>query len=182
MEYKISENTIKNIEELQTSYFQLNKYWDRFMSVADTKFAMKNFVRLAHPRIAHAYFFASDLFGDILSKYNIPTVYDTVYREDKDFTSVGEGLEGNLERNLMIVDLFNAAIEEAVKNGERQVSVELSKLMRLHNEFVDQAYLLVDKYKSCRNDCLFDGFAEQYVLRLDEKVTQISEGGAYAGS
>lgn len=170
MEYKISETTILNIEKLQTAYFQLNKYWDRFMSYADTKFAMKNFVRLAHPRIAHAYFFASDLFGGILTKYNIPTVYDTVYREDKEFACVGDGLEGNLERNLMVVDLFNTAIRTAVENGERQVSCELEKLFRLHNLFVDQAYLLVDKYNSCHNDCIFDGFAEQYVLPLDEYV------------
>ena len=170
MEYKISETTILNIEKLQTAYFQLNKYWDRFMSYVDTKFAMKNFVRLAHPRIAHAYFFASDLFGEILTKYNIPTVYDTVYREDKEFTCVGDGLDGNLERNLMVVDLFNTAIKTAVENGERQVSCELEKLFRLHNLFVDQAYLLVDKYKSCHNDCIFDGFAEQYVLPLDEYV------------
>lgn len=173
MEYRISNESIMNIQKLQTAYFQLNKYWDRYMSWIDTKFAMKNFVRLAHPHIAHAYFFASDIFGDILTKYNIPTIYDTVHREDSEFNSVGEGLNGNLERNLIIVDMFNEAIEVAVRNGERQVSSELGKLFRLHNKFVDQAYLLVDKYNACKNDCLFDGFADQYVMPLDEYVNKV---------
>lgn len=171
---RIHDSTKLKIEELQTAMFQCNKYWDRAMSVMSVKNAMQHFVSLAHPKIAHAYFFYADFFGDILSRYNITTIYDTVYREDKDISPL-EYFSKNLENNLLVYDLFVQSIDVAIENKDYNVKVDLDRLLRVFNRFIDQAYLLYDKYVSTNNDAIFDGFADNYILDLDKIIAKLDD-------
>ena len=163
MEY-ISTQTKGKIEELISAQFQLNRYWDRAMSVLDTKFAMNHFVELAHPRLAHIYPLEADLYADILLRWNYPVVYDTTFKDDTDYASPMEFFEGQLERHLLIYQLIRDSIKVALENNDYNVEADLKHLLRRWNKFIGQSYLLRDKAASVNNNwALFDGFAEQYV-------------------
>lgn len=170
MEY-ISVQTKQKVEELISAQFQLNRYFDRAMSVLDIKFALNHFVELAHPRLAHIYPLEADLYADILLRWNYSVVYDTTYRDDSDYSSPMEFFEGQLERHLLIYELLKEAIKVAIDNNDYNVEADLKHLLRRWNVFVGQAYLLRDKALSVKDNwALFDGFAEQYVKILFEPL------------
>lgn len=163
MDY-ISAQTKGKVEELISAQFQLNRYWDRAMSVLDTKFALTKFVSLAHPKLAHIYPLVADEYADILIRWNYPVVYDTTFKDDSDYSSPMEFFEGQLERHLLIYELIRDAIKVALENEDYNVEADLKHLLRQWNRFVAQSYLLRDKAASVNgNWAMFDGFAEQYV-------------------
>jgi hypothetical protein len=176
MEY-ISEKTKQKIYDLVSAQFQLNRYFDRAMSVLDTKFAMNKFVLLAHPKLAHIYPLVADEYSDILIRWNYPVIYDTTYRDDTEYASPMEFFEGQLERHLLIYDLINESITVAIENKDTNVEVDLKHLLRQWNRFIGQSYLLRDKAKSANgNWAMFDGFSEQYVNLVFDPLEKVVGG------
>lgn len=172
----IKEETKKKIEELVAAQFQLNRYFDRAMSVLDTKFAMNNFVGLAHPKLAHIYPLVADEYADILIRYNYPVVYLTTVKDDTDYASPMEFFEGQLERHILIYELIRDAIKVALKNDDYNVETDLKHLLRQWNRFIGQSYLLRDKALSVNgNWAMFDGFAEQYVNLVFNPLIELTE-------
>ena len=169
----ISEKTKQKIYELVTAQFQLNRYFDRAMSVLDTKFALNNFVSLAHPKLAHIYPLVADEYADILIRWNYPVVYDTTFRDATDYSNPMEFFDGQLERHLLIYELIRESIKVASGNDDYNVEADLKHLLRKWNRFVGQSYLLRDKAVSVNgNWAMFDGFAEKYVNLVFEPRKQ----------
>lgn len=164
----ISAETEEKINLLIQAMFNHNRTWDRFLGVASINFVLDNFVKIFHPGLAHKFLDYADLFSDILLRYNIAPKYYETKRDTRDYVSMLEFFETNLNEHEETYNLIKEAINTAVVNGDLNVETDLKQLLRIWNKFMEQAILLRDKaevYKD--NVALFDGFAEQFYILKD---------------
>lgn len=159
----ISEETIENINLIIQAMFNHNRTLDRALGFMDAKWAFANFNRVFHKGYAHLFPIVADFASDILLRYNIaPKYYETI-TDVREYADMLDFFETNVKEHIETYELIKSAIKVAQLNDDINVEADLKKLMRIWNEFMNQAIVLRDKaeiYKD--NKAMFDGFCEQF--------------------
>lgn len=165
----ISEETIEKINLLIQAMFNHNRTLDRFLGWADAKWSFVTFSKIFHSKYAHLMPLMADQFSDILLRYNIPPKYYETKRDTREYGSMIEFFNTNLNEHIETYELIKDAINTATVNGDLNVESDLKRLLRIWNKFMSQAILLRDKAEIYKDNlAMFDGFAEQFYILQDE--------------
>jgi hypothetical protein len=173
----INEATQESINILIQRGFIHNRTLDNFLGFANVEWAFLEFSKRFHASYAHLFPLVSDRFADILLRYNvIPKYYETP-RDTRKYSSMLDFFEINLKEHEETYDLIKNAIIISQENGDINVEADLKQMLRMWNEFMNQAILLRDKAEIYKDDIkLYDSFSSQfYTLKSVKK--ELTGGG-----
>lgn len=160
----INEETIEVLNKLIQKMFQHNRTLDNFLGFSNVAWSWSNFSTYFHKPYAHVFPLFADYVADIELRYNVVPKYYETLRDTRQFSSMEDFFSENLREHKETYDLIKNGISIATLNGDLNVETDLKYLLRLWNDMMAQAILLLDKSKSCgeSNKFLFDSFSEQY--------------------
>lgn len=159
----ISEETIEKVNRIIQAMFNHNRTLDRALGFMDAKWAFVNFSKVFHKGYAHLFPLVADYCSDILLRYNIAPKYYETRTDIREYANMLDFFETNVQEHIKTYELIKSAIAVAQMNGDINVEADLKKLLRIWNEFMNQAIVLRDKAEIYQdNKALFDGFAEQF--------------------
>lgn len=165
----IAEETIEKINLLIQAMFNHNRTLDRFLGWADSQWSFVTFSKVFHKKYAHLMPLLADQFSDILLRYNIAPKYYETKRDVREYNSMIDFFNVNLNEHIETYELIKSAIDTATINGDLNVESDLKRLLRIWNKFMSQAILLRDKAEIYKDNlAMFDGFAEQFYILQDE--------------
>lgn len=165
----IAEETIEKINLLIQAMFNHNRTLDRFLGWADSQWSFVTFSKVFHEKYAHLMPLLADQFADILLRYNIAPKYYETKRDVREYNSMTDFFNVNLNEHIETYKLIKSAIDTATINGDLNVESDLKRLLRIWNKFMSQAILLRDKAEIYKDNlAMFDGFAEQFYILQDE--------------
>ena len=165
----IAEETIEKINLLIQAMFNHNRTLDRFLGWADSQWSFVTFSKVFHEKYAHLMPLLADQFADILLRYNIAPKYYETKRDVREYNSMIDFFNVNLNEHIETYELIKSAIDTAKINGDLNVESDLKRLLRIWNKFMSQAILLRDKAEIYKDNlAMFDGFAEQFYILQDE--------------
>lgn len=165
----IAEETIEKINLLIQAMFNHNRTLDRFLGWADSQWSFVTFSKVFHEKYAHLMPLLADQFADILLRYNIAPKYYETKRDVREYNSMIDFFNVNLNEHIETYKLIKSAIDTATINGDLNVESDLKRLLRIWNKFMSQAILLRDKAEIYKDNlAMFDGFAEQFYILQDE--------------
>lgn len=165
----IAEETIEKINLLIQAMFNHNRTLDRFLGWADSQWSFVTFSKVFHEKYAHLMPLLADQFADILLRYNIAPKYYETKRDVREYNSMIDFFNVNLNEHIETYELIKSAIDTATINGDLNVESDLKRLLRIWNKFMNQAILLRDKAEIYKDNlAMFDGFAEQFYILQDE--------------
>lgn len=141
----ISQPTVKLINQVSKQCFQLNRFWDRAVSVLDVDFAMKQASSLLHKDFAHKFPLLADDINEILTKYNINVDYDVTEADDSKYANIQEVFTKGLNEILKLRLLAMAAKESARTSGEGDVEAMIGRFLDKLSAYVAQSLALKDK-------------------------------------
>ncbi len=111
----------------------------------------------------------ADQLSDILLRYNIPPKYYETKRDTREYGSMLEFFNVNLNEHIQTYELLKEAINTATVNGDLNVESDLKKILRMWNKFMSQAILLRDKAEVYKDNlAMFDGFCDQFYILQEE--------------
>lgn len=165
----IAEETIEKVNLLIQAMFNHNRTLDRFLGWADSQWSFVTFSKVFHEKYAHLMPLLADQFADILLRYNIAPKYYETKRDVREYNSMIDFFNVNLNEHIETYELIKSAIDTATINGDLNVESDLKRLLRIWNKFMSQAILLRDKAEIYKDNlAMFDGFAEQFYILQDE--------------
>ena len=165
----IAEETIEKINLLIQAMFNHNRTLDRFLGWADSQWSFVTFSKVFHEKYAHLMPLLADQFADILLRYNIAPKYYETKRDVREYNSMIDFFNVNLNEHIETYELIKSAIDTATINGDLNVESDLKRLLRIWNKFMSQAILLRDKAETYKDNlAMFDGFAEQFYILQNE--------------
>lgn len=165
----ISEETIEKINLLIQAMFNHNRTLDRFLGWADSQWSFVNFSKVYHDGYAHLMPLLADKFSDILLRYNIAPKYYETKRDTREYNTMLDFFNTNLNEHIQTYELIKEAINTATVNGDLNVESDLKRLLRIWNKFMSQAILLRDKAEVYKDNlAMFDGFCEQFYILQEE--------------
>ena len=165
----IAEETIEKINLLIQAMFNHNRTLDRFLGWSDSQWSFVTFSKVFHEKYAHLMPLLADQFADILLRYNIAPKYYETKRDVREYNSMIDFFNVNLNEHIETYELIKSAIDTATINGDLNVESDLKRLLRIWNKFMSQAILLRDKAEIYKDNlAMFDGFAEQFYILQDE--------------
>ena len=149
--------------------FKQKRALDRFLGGADSQWSFVTFSKVFHEKYAHLMPLLADQFADILLRYNIAPKYYETKRDVREYNSMIDFFNVNLNEHIETYELIKSAIDTATINGDLNVESDLKRLLRIWNKFMSQAILLRDKAEIYKDNlAMFDGFAEQFYILQDE--------------
>ena len=165
----IAEETIEKINLLIQAMFNHNRTLDRFLGWADSQWSFVTFSKVFHEKYAHLMPLLADQFSDILLRYNIAPKYYETKKDVREYSSMIDFFNVNLNEHIETYELIKSAIDTATINGDSNVESDLKRLLRIWNKFMSQAILLRDKAEIYKDNlAMFDGFAEQFYVLKEE--------------
>lgn len=152
----ISGKTSLALDELVGSYFDLNRSFDRAVSILQNKFSMPNAANVIHHRLAHLFPLMADKVVEIKDLYNIETVYPETHRDSRDYVDLKDMMDTLLKEASDCYSVIKLVNEIATENKDYNVQAELVQLMNYHSLIMGQIITLRDKAEQMPNN--FDDY------------------------
>ena len=127
----IAEETIEKINLLIQAMFNHNRTLDRFLGWADSQWSFVTFSKVFHEKYAHLMPLLADQFADILLRYNIAPKYYETKRDVREYNSMIDFFNVNLNEHIETYELIKSAIDTATINGDLNVESDLKRLLRI---------------------------------------------------
>lgn len=148
----INEELNERLNQIVKKMFEMNRFWDGAMSPLAINFVLSNFEATYHKPVAHFFPAAADLISELQKSYNNITTYYMTPEGKKDYISIYEFFELNVEKHLEAqklisetIDWARMGIDEDMTGTNEVIASALQRFARLIGLFTSQAILLRDK-------------------------------------
>ena len=152
----ISEKTSLALDELVGAYFDLNRSFDRAVSILQNKFSMPNAAIIIHHKLAHLFPLMADKVTEIKDLYNLETIYPETHRDSRDYMDLKNMMDTLLKEVSDCYSIIKLVNEVATENKDYNVQAELVRLMNYHSLIMGQVITLRDKAEQMPTD--FDNY------------------------
>lgn len=152
----LSDKTSGALDYLVGAYFDLNRTFDRAVSVMEVKFAMPNAANIIHHKLAHLWLLMADVASDFKHQWNVMTAYPETHRDARDYQNLEDMMATLLKETLDVYEIIKQAYAISKEEGDFNANAMLQELMRDMNKVVAQVVVLDDKAKQMPTD--FDNY------------------------
>lgn len=143
----INDNTSEALDMLTGAYFDLNRTFDRCVSVMKNKFAMPNAANIIHHRLAHLFPIMADKVTEIKDNYELDSVYPETHRDGRNYNNLEDMTKTMLDE---LIDCYKVLVmtnKVALECDDFNVHAWLIPLMNWHTQIFGQVSTLYDKAK-----------------------------------
>lgn len=148
----ISKETSEALDILLGAYFDLNRSFDRAVSIMQNAWAMPNASDIIHHRLAHLFPLLGDYVSEIKDKCNLTSIYPETHRDAREYINLEDMMSTLLNEVTDVYKIINDVNEIAKKNGDFIVHSELVILMNLYSDVIAQVTTLYEKSQQLPTD------------------------------
>lgn len=152
----LSNKTSEALDYLIGAYFDLNRTFDRAVSVMEVKFAMPNAANIIHHKLAHLWPLMADVVSDFKHQWNVMAVYPETHRDARDYTNLEDMMGVLLKETLDVYEIIRQTYAIAKDEHDFNTNAMLQNLMQDMNKVIAQVIVLNDKAKQMPTD--FDNY------------------------
>lgn len=181
----LSDETKEAIEVVSKQCFQLNRFWDRAVSVLNVDFSMPRTSEILHKNLAHKFPLLADDVNSILDKYNIKIDYAQTDADSSEYSSITDLFRQGLREILKLRLLAMEAKDVMVTNGDGDAAPQMDAFLVKLSDYIAQCITLKDKAVSYNGDAArFDRDIDKFFDRqklasiFDEREPRAQESPA----
>jgi len=141
----ISKETSDALDILLGAYFDLNRTFDRAVSIMLNTWAMPNASGIIHQNLAHLFPILGDKVTEIKDNYNLTSVYPETHRDGREYADLEEMMTTLVNEMADVYDIIKQVYQIAKDNGDFMVNAELIDIMNKHSKVIGQVITLKDK-------------------------------------
>lgn len=152
----LSDKTSEALDYLVGAYFDLNRTFDRAVSVMEVKFAMPNAANIIHHKLAHLWPLMADVVSGFKHQWNVMAVYPETHRDARDYDNLEDMMGILLKETLDVYEIIKQTYAIAKDEHDFNANAMLQNLMQDMNKVIAQVIVLDDKAKQMPTD--FDNY------------------------
>lgn len=152
----LSEKTSEAIDILVGKSFDLNRSFDRAVSILTNVFSMPQAADIIHHNLAHLWPLIADEFSSFKDEWNIPTYYPETHGDGRTYSNLADMMETLLKETLEMYEMLKMTYSVAKENGDLNACAFLMRMTRILTIIVGQVYTLRDKAAQMPTD--FDSY------------------------
>ena len=152
----ISIKTSEALDLLVVKAFDLNRSFDRAVSIMQNKWCMPNAANIIHHNLAHLFPLLADLISGFKDSWNLTTVYLETHKDDRDYVNLLSMMTVLWEEVLDYYEMIKMVYKIAEEEGDLNAMTMLVDFMNKLTIVVSQVYTLKDKAEQMPTD--FDTF------------------------
>lgn len=160
----ISFKTSEALDLLVGKSFDLNRTFDRAVSIMQNKWCMPNAANIIHHNLAHLFPLLADVISGFKDNWNLTTVYPETHMDDRDYDNLLSMMTIFKNEILDFYEMIKMVYKLAEEENDFNVMAMLIDLMNKLTVVISQVFTLYDK-------------AEQMPMGFDIFDNHISEWG-----
>ena len=160
----ISQRTSESLDLLVGKAFDLNRSFDRAVSIMQNKWCMPNAADIIHHKLAHLFPLLADIISGFKDSWNITTVYPETHEDKRDYSNLSIMMTTLRDEVLDFYTMIKMVYSVAEEENDFNAMAMLIEFMNKITIVVAQMYTLKDK-------------AEQMPSNFDMFDNHISEWG-----
>ena len=152
----ISEKTSESLDLLVGKAFDLNRSFDRAVSIMQNKWCMPNAADIIHHNLAHLFPLLADVISGFKDSWNLTTIYPETHEDKRDYNDLLIMMTTLRDEVLDYYTMIKMVYRLAEEENDFNVIAMLIDFMNKITIVVSQMYTLKDKAEQMPRD--FDRF------------------------
>lgn len=141
----LSEKTSQALDTIVGACFDLNRSFDRAVSILQNNFSMPQAADIIHHKLGHLWPLMADLVSEFKDECNITTYYPETHGDGRTYSNLQEMMDTLLDETIEVYDMVKMTYQVAKDNGDLNACAFLMKFTRLMTMVIGQIYTLRDK-------------------------------------
>lgn len=141
----VSLKTSESLDLLVGKAFDLNRSFDRAVSIMQNKWCMPNAANIIHHNLAHLFPLLADVISGFKDNWNLTTVYPETHKDDRDYANLLVMMTVLRDEVLDFYEMIKMVYKIADEEGDFNVMALLINFMNKITVIVSQMYTLKDK-------------------------------------
>lgn len=159
----ISLKTSESLDLLVGKAFDLNRSFDRAVSIMQNKWCMPNAANIIHHNLAHLFPLLADVISGFKDNWNLTTVYPETHKDDRDYLNLLAMMTILRDEVLDFYEMIKMVYKIAEEENDFSVMAMLIDFMNKLTIVVSQMYTLKDKAEQMPTDWdTFDNHISQW--------------------
>lgn len=159
----ISLKTSESLDLLVGKAFDLNRSFDRAVSIMQNKWCMPNAANIIHHNLAHLFPFLADVISGFKDSWNLTTVYPETHKDDRDYSTLLDMMTILRNEVLDFYEMIKMVYKIAEEENDFNTMAMLIDFMNKLTIVVSQMYTLKDKAEQMPTDWdTFDNHISQW--------------------
>ena len=159
----ISLKTSESLDLLVGKAFDLNRSFDRAVSIMQNKWCMPNAANIIHHNLAHLFPLLADVISGFKDNWNLTTVYPETHKDDRDYSNLLDMMTILKNEVLDFYEMIKMVYKIAEEENDFNTMSMLIDFMNKLTIVVSQMYTLKDKAEQMPTDWdTFDNHISQW--------------------
>lgn len=159
----ISLKTSESLDLLVGKAFDLNRSFDRAVSIMQNKWCMPNAANIIHHNLAHLFPLLADVISGFKDSWNLTTVYPETHKDDRDYANLLDMMTILRNEVLDFYEMIKMVYKIAEEENDFNTMAMLIDFMNKLTIVVSQMYTLKDKAEQMPTDWdTFDNHISQW--------------------
>ena len=159
----ISLKTSESLDLLVGKAFDLNRSFDRAVSIMQNKWCMPNAANIIHHNLAHLFPLLADVISGFKDNWNLTTVYPETHKDDRDYSNLLDMMTILKNEVLDFYEMIKMVYRIAEEENDFNTMAMLIDFMNKLTIVVSQMYTLKDKAEQMPTDWdTFDNHISQW--------------------
>lgn len=159
----ISLKTSESLDLLVGKAFDLNRSFDRAVSIMQNKWCMPNAANIIHHNLAHLFPLLADVISGFKDNWNLTTVYPETHKDDRDYSNLLDMMTILKNEVLDFYEMIKMVYKIAEEENDFNTMAMLIDFMNKLTIVVSQMYTLKDKAEQMPTDWdTFDNHISQW--------------------
>ena len=159
----ISLKTSESLDLLVGKAFDLNRSFDRAVSIMQNKWCMPNAANIIHHNLAHLFPLLADVISGFKDNWNLTTVYPETHKDDRDYSNLLAMMTILRDEVLDFYEMIKMVYKIAEEENDFNTMAMLIDFMNKLTIVVSQMYTLKDKAEQMPTDWdTFDNHISQW--------------------
>lgn len=159
----ISLKTSESLDLLVGKAFDLNRSFDRAVSIMQNKWCMPNAANIIHHNLAHLFPLLADVISSFKDNWNLTTVYPETHKDDRDYSNLLAMMTILRDEVLDFYEMIKMVYKIAEEENDFNTMAMLIDFMNKLTIVVSQMYTLKDKAEQMPTDWdTFDNHISQW--------------------
>ena len=159
----ISLKTSESLDLLVGKAFDLNRSFDRAVSIMQNKWCMPNAANIIHHNLAHLFPLLADVISGFKDNWNLTTVYPETHKDDRDYSNLLDMMTILRNEVLDFYEMIKMVYKIAEEENDFNTMAMLIDFMNKLTIIVSQMYTLKDKAEQMPTDWdTFDNHISQW--------------------
>lgn len=162
----ISFKTSEALDLLVGKSFDLNRTFDRAVSIMQNKWCMPHAADIIHHNLAHLFPLLADVISGFKDNWNVTTVYPETHKDDRDYDNLLSMMTILKNEILDFYEMIKMTYKLAEEENDFNAMAMLIDLMNKLTIVVAQVFTLYDKAEQMPTDFdVFDNHISQWGIK-----------------